>query len=203
MGEARPNEDSSGLAKKSKKRFVRSLEYEVIANLASHQYVNKDKADFKLLLSIPLKERIPGLISEYGLKRMHKLIKLILQEFCYSIALPKSKKLTETKTSGCACDLILAADEDQLSLEDLIVFFELAKTGKYGKFKGMLTHYGIMQKLEQFRQERYETYVQLKEQIQTEQKSAGPVEKISPEPTSIKNLFDRPEGSLFPMKKIS
>jgi hypothetical protein len=203
MDEARPNEDLSGLAKKSKKRFVRSLEYEVIANLALHQYVNKDRADFKLLLSIPLKERIPGLISEYGLKRMHKLIKLILQEFCYSIALPKSKKLTETKTSVCACDLILAAEEDQLSLEDLIVFFELAKTGKYGKFKGVLTHYSIMQKLEQFRQERYETYVRLKEQIQADQKSAGPADKISPEPTAIKNLFDRPDGNLIPMKKIS
>jgi len=155
-------------AKKSKKRFVRSLEYEVIANLALKQYVKKDKADFELLLSIPLKERIPGLVSEYGLKRMHRLVKLILQEFCYSIALPKSKKLTETKTSVCACDLILAAEEDQLSLEDLIVFFELTKMGKYGKFKGMLTHYDIMQKLEQFRQQRYENYVQ----IITERKTA-------------------------------
>jgi hypothetical protein len=203
VDKARPNEDSLELGKKNKKRFVRSLEYEVIANLALQQYVNKGKADFRLLLSIPLKERIPGLISEYGLKRMHKLVKLILQEFCYSIALPKSKKLTETKTSACACDLILVAEEDQLSLEDLIVFFELAKAGKYGKFKGILTHFGIMQKLEQFRQERYETYIQLKEQIQESQKSEGPAEKISPEPTAIKNLFDRPDGNILPLKKIS
>jgi hypothetical protein len=203
VDKTRPNEDPLELGKKSKKRFVRSLEYEVIANLALQQYVNKGKADFRLLLSIPLKERIPGLISEYGLKRMHKLVKLILQEFCYSIALPKSKKLTETRTSACACDLILVAEEDQLSLEDLIVFFELAKAGKYGKFKGILTHFGIMQKLEQFRQERYETYIQLKEQIQESQKSEGPAEKISPEPTAIKNLFDRPDGNILPLKKIS
>lgn len=190
-------------AKKSRKRFVRSLEYEVIANLALQQYAKKDKADFELLLSIPLPERIPGLVGEYGLKRMHKLIKLILQEFCYSIPLPKSKKLTEIKVSVCACDLILAAEEDQLSLEDLIVFFELAKKGFYGKFKGMLTHFHIMQKLEVFRQQRYENYVHLKEKKEADQKALGPVERISSQPTAIKHLFDQANGSIIPLKKIS
>jgi len=190
-------------AKKSRKRFVRSLEYELIANLALQQYVNKDEPDFKLLLSIPLKERIPGLLSEYGLKRMHRLIKLILQEFCYAINLPKSKKLTETKISVCACDLILVAEEDQLSIEDLIVFLELAKKGVYGKFKGMLTHFGIMQKLEVFRQQRYQTYISIKEQKEAEQKALGPTERISPEPTAIRHLFDRSADSIMPLKKIS
>ena len=182
---------------------MRSLEYEVIANLVLQQYVKEDKADFELLLSIPLKERIPGLVTEYGLKRMHKLVRLILQEFCYSVALPKSKKLTETKTSVCACDLILAAEEDQLSLEDLIVFFELAKAGKYGKFKGVLTHYSIMQKLEEFRQQRFDAYVQAKAQMEADQKKQGPSERISPEPTAIKHLFDNSDGRIIPLKKIS
>ena len=194
---------STDEAKKSRKRFVRSLEYEVIANLALQQYAKKNTADFEHLLSIPLQERIPGLIGEYGLKRMHKLIKLLLQEFCYSIALPKSKKLTETKIAVCACDFILAAEEDQLSLEDLIVFFELTKAGIYGKFKGMLTHFGIMQKLEAFRQQRYETYIQLKERKEAEQKALGPAERISPQPTAIKHLFDQANGSIIPLKKIS
>ena len=136
------------------KRFVRSLEYEVIANLAKKQFLVGDVVLFDRLLSIPLTERIPGLINEYGLKRAHRLIKLVLQEFCYGIGLPKSAKLSETKIAVCTCDLILAAYEDQLSLEDLIVFFERAKAGHYGKFKGMLTHFNIIQKLEQFRLER-------------------------------------------------
>src|SRR5215211_5317654 len=190
-------------AKKSRKRFVRSLEYEVIANLALQQYVKDNNPEFALLLSIPLPERIPGLLGEYGLKRMHKLIKLLLQEFCYSIALPKSKKLTETKISVCACDLILVAEEDQLSIEDLIVFLELAKKGIYGKFKGMLTHFGIMQKLEVFRQQRYQTYISIKEQKEAEQKALGPTERISPEPTAIRHLFDRSADSIMPLKKIS
>jgi len=188
-------------ARRSRKRFTRSLEYELIASLALQQYSTEDTANFESLLSIPLSERIPGLINEYGLKRMHRLVKTILNEFCYSVNLPKSKKLTETKTSVVACDLILVAEEDQLSMEDLIVFFELTKNGKYGKFKGLLTHYGIMEKLEQYRQERYTTYIRIKKQKEAEVRLLGPTERISPEPTPIKKLFE--DGKVIPFKKIS
>src|SRR5215203_4636457 len=160
------------------KRFVRSLEYEVIANLATKQFLQKDVVLFDKLLSITLTERIPGLINEYGLKRTHRLIKLVLQEFCYSVPLPKSAKLSETKISACACDLILAAYDDQLSLEDLIVFFEMAKAGTYGKFKGMLTHFGIMQKLEQYRLERSGAYDKLKEKKEAEIKKMAEMPRI-------------------------
>lgn len=188
-------------ARKSRKRFTRSLEYELIASLALQQYATADGVNFEALLSIPLTERIPGLITEYGLKRMHRLIKTVLNEFCYSIALPKSKKLTETKTSVVSCDLILVADEDQLSMEDLIVFFELTKNGRYGKFKGLVTHYGIMEKLEQYRQERYTAFVRIKERKEAEVRLLGPAERISPEPTPIKKLFEN--GKVIPFKKIS
>ena len=189
-------------ARKKKKRYVRSLEYEVIANLVLQQYIKDGHPLFEDLLSIPLPERIPGLLQDYGLKRMHRLIKLVIQEFCYANALPKSRKLTDTKMAVCACDLLLAAEEDQLSLEDLIVFFELAKEGKFGKLKGAITHYAIMQMLEKFRQERYDAYCHAKEQKEKERKALGPVERISPEPTAIKHLFENPE-QMFPLKKIS
>jgi hypothetical protein len=86
-------------------------------------------------------------------------------------------------------------------MEDLIVFFELTKNGKYGKFKGVVTHYGIMEKLEEFRQERYATYVRIKEQKEAEVRLLGPTERISPEPTPIKKLFE--DGKVIPFKKIS
>lgn len=160
------------------KRYIRSLEYEVIANLAIKQFVEEDNVRFDGLLSIPLVERIPGLINNYGLKRAHRLIKLVLQEFCYSIPLPKSAKLSDTKIAACACDLILAAHEDQLSLEDFVVFFERAKEGKYGKFKGMVTHFSVMQKLEQYRQERSAAYYKLKDEEEARLKRMNDIPRI-------------------------
>ena len=189
--------------KATRKRFVRSLEYELIASLAMQQYSRKDVVLYEQLLSIPLTDRIPALVAEYGIKRMHRLVRTILQEFCYGIDLPKSKKLTETRISVVACDLILAGGEDQLSLEDLIVFFEQARTGKWGKFKGMLTHYSIMEKLEMFREERHQAYLRITNEKESLRKELLPQERIAPEPTPIKDLFETAGAKIIPFKKIS
>ncbi len=189
-----------GEEKKPRKRYVRSLEYELIASLAMQKYSSKGGAAHEELLSIPLNDRIPGLISEYGIRRMHGLIRTILAEFCICVPLPKSKKLSETKVSVVACDLILVAQEDQLSLEDFIVFFELAKAGKWGKFKHLLTHFAIMEKLDAFREERYQAYLKLKSELEAELKLRGPQERISPEPTPIKKLFVEKGARIIPFR---
>lgn len=185
------------------KRFVRSLEYEVMANMTMQQYAKDGDIDFATLLSIPLTERIPALMREYGLKRMQRLIKMVLQEFCFHVPLTKSKKLTDTRIAVVACDLILAAEEDQLGLEDLIVFFEMALQKKFGKFRPMLTHYEIMEKLEQYRQQRFEALVQLKQQKAETYKAMGPVKRTSPEPTQIKDLFSEINGNITPLGNAS
>ncbi|HJW16420.1 MAG TPA: hypothetical protein VJ499_04840, partial [Flavisolibacter sp.] len=120
------HEEFPKASQRTKKQFVHSLEYELIAGLALQQYIKNGEADFKLLLSIPLSERIPGFIREYGLKRIHQLIKILVKEFYTTPPLHKIKKPSETKLAFCACEVMLAAMEDQLSIEDLIIFLELA-----------------------------------------------------------------------------
>ncbi len=166
------------IQKASGKRFVHSLEYEMIANLAIKQYSYGNEAAFDRLLSIPLTERVPGLIKEYGLKRAHRLIKTILQEFTWSIPLPKSAKLSETKISAVACDFILAAYEDQMAMEDFIVAFEHMKQGKYGKFKGTVTHFSVMEKLNQYRTERSAAYAAFKAEQEAQVKRMSDIPRI-------------------------
>jgi len=96
----------------------------MITHLALQQFQKGNEVNFDLLLSIPLKDRIPGLVDEYRRKRIHQMLYLMMKEFNYSIALPKAKKLTETKMSITACELMLLAEEDYLALEDIILFFE-------------------------------------------------------------------------------
>ena len=188
-------------ATRTRKRYVRSLEYELIASLALQQFGSPDGPMFEKLLAIPLTERVPGHIEEYGLKRMQRLLKLIIQEFVYSVALPKSRKLTDTQIAVCACDLVLAAHEDQLSLEDFIVFFEGLKDGHYGRFKGQLTHWIIMQKLEQYRQLRFEAFQRERERILREREVKRELEtRIAPEPTPIGDLFGSTEAKVVSIK---
>lgn len=190
------------IAKPAKKRFTRSLEYQVIAHLTLQRYVSHQQPSFELLLSIPLSERVPALIATYGLKRLHGLIKLMLQESCLAVVLPKRNKLSPTQVEVCACDLLLMAAEDQLSIEDLVVFFELCKSGNYGKWKGAITHAFIMEKMESYCTERHAAFVKIKEHQQAAYKLLGPVQRTSPQPTAIKNLFTDFEPSSG-LKKIS
>lgn len=187
--------------KKSRKRFVRSLEYELIASLAYQQFAKEDAPHFKALLSIPARERIPSLVEEYGMKRMHRLVKMVLQEFCLALRMPRSSKLTETKIAVCACDLILAAEEDHMSLEDLIIFFELARKGYWGAFRSVLTHYEIMEKLERFRQQRYEVLMEEKARLLAEQKAAEAQERIASQPTSIQHLMTEEGARIIPFQR--
>jgi hypothetical protein len=113
---------------------------------------------------------------------------VMLKEFCYAIKLPKSRKLTETGNKACACDLIIAAQEDYLSLEDVVLFFEGAKQEQYGKFKNMLTHFSIMEKLEMYRNDRYKKYCELKEKKESILKTIGPAKRTE-EPTSIHTIL--------------
>jgi hypothetical protein len=175
--------------KKPRKRYERSLEYEVMAQLTLQNFQDQDKINYQKLLGISIENRIPALIEEFGIKRMHSLITIMIKEFCHAIKLPKSRKLNETGSRACACDLMLSAEEDQLSLEDLVLFFERAKEGKYGPFKNMLTHFSLMEKLEMYRDERHRAYHAMKQQKEAELKMLGPAMRTTTEPTRIGNLL--------------
>jgi hypothetical protein len=175
--------------KKSRRRYERSLEYEVLAQLTLQNFQDNDSINYQKLLSIPLENRIPALIEEFGIKRMHSLITVMIKEFCHAIKLPKSRKLNETGSRACACDLMLTAEEDKLSLEDLVLFFERAKQSRYGAFKNMLTHFSLMEKLEMYRDERHRAYYEMKEQKEAELKILGPAKRITTQPTQIGQLL--------------
>jgi hypothetical protein len=152
---------------------VRSLEYELSASLVMQQYVKKGRPDFEQLLSIPLADRIPGLTKEHGKQKAQQLIRLVLDQFCLAFKTPLRFRLTETVMDVCACDIHLAAEEDQLSMEELIIFFELTIKGKYGALPALLTHFGIVEKLEAYRKERFEAYLELRDRTSADKGYGG------------------------------
>ena len=176
--------------KKTNRKFIHSLEYEIIANLVMQQYERQGAVQFDLLFSVPQTERIPALTAEYGIKRMYKLIVTLLREFCISIPLPKTKKLNDTRISVCACDLMISADEENLSMEDIILFFERTKRGQYGAIKKFLTHQLIKQKLEMYLKERDEALLSIRAQKEIEMKALGPAERTGGGPKQIGELMN-------------
>lgn len=174
---------------KRSRKFTHSLEYEIIANLVLQQYQTEDKIRFDLLYSIALTDRIPALTNEYGKKRMYKLVVTLLREFCISIPLPKSKKLNDTRINVCTCDLMISADEEALSMEDFILFFERTKRGHYGPIKKFLTHQLIKEKLEMYLIDRANAFLKISEEKNASLKALGPVERTCEEPKQIGEIL--------------
>ena len=166
-----------------------TLEYGIIANLVVQQYQQDDEVKFDALLSIPLSERIPGLMESFGKKTMHQLLVMILKEFMHTLKLPRAKRLTETRLSMAACELMLSSYEDYLGLEDLILFLQRAKAGKYGIIKSLAHPSLLFDMLEAFRQERHETYLRIKEEKAMAFKELRP--RSSNEPTQIGDLLQQ------------
>jgi hypothetical protein len=185
--------------KRSARQFSHSLEYEVIANLVLQQYEKDREVRFDLLWNIAPADRIPALSREYGKKRMYQLITTLLKEFCLSVPLPKSKKLNDTRIKVCSCDLMISAEEEKLSIEDLIVFFERVKKGNYGPIKKYLTHQLIKEKLKDYLEERNRAFAKLSQEKHSELKALGPLERLCEEPKKIGELLK--EAAVIEMNK--
>ena len=194
-----PSTEETQKARNKNRRFTHSLEYEVIANLVLQQYEKNDEVNFQLLWAIQPSDRIPALVTEYGNKRMYHLIVTLLKEFCFSFPLPKSKKLNTTRINVCACDLMISAIEEELSIEDFILLFERIKKGKYGPVKKYLTHQVIKQKLTLYLEERHKAFEQLSEKKHRELKSLGPKERTCDEPKQIGEVLK--QASIIEMNK--
>lgn len=194
--------DTAGAEKPKTRRntsrlYTSTVEYTMIANLVSQQYQEDKAIRFDALLGIPLEDRIPGLIERYGNKTMYRLLVMILKEFFASLPLPRYKKPTETKTSVTACQLMLTSYEDQLALEDVILFLQRVKSGVYGSIKNLADPIILFTLLEIYRKARHEAYAKIKAQKEAEYKAMGPVTRSAPEPTSIKDLMK--QGVLIDM----
>ena len=98
-------------SKKQRSVYRHSPEYEIIVNLILKQYEINEAIRFDLLWAIQESDRIPALTNEFGKKRIHNLMSTVLREFCLSIPLPKAKKLNDTRTNACACDIMIRQEE--------------------------------------------------------------------------------------------
>lgn len=158
---------------------------EVFKNL--QQFTTNGLVKYENLLSIPLRDRLPGLVDQYGTQKIHGLLVVILTEFCnfYNVVRP----MTAEQIVSCAFDLINTANEDYLSIEDLTIFFQGAKSGKYGKIYDRLDQQTIFDMLEIYRQERHQKYMAIKEEKDANYKSMGPNFRSSEDTKDLKDLF--------------
>lgn len=143
------------------------------------QYIDGDMVKFDKLLSISLYDRIPNLTHVYGVEKIHAIVTALLKGFCdsYNVIRP----MNSDQIVSCAYDMVMTSQDDQLSIEDYVIFFKGAKEGKYGKILDRMDQQTIFEMLEQYRQQRHEATLNIRDEQHVNFKALGPTDRTSEE----------------------
>jgi hypothetical protein len=155
-------------------------------------YVRGGSVQFDKILSISLHGRVPNLTHVYGFEPIHKLLGAMLTSFNESLNL--IRPMTAEQIFECSHEMVMTSEEDQLAIEDYVLFFKGAKEGRYGRILDRLDQQTIFAMLEEYRQERHRQFIRIKEEKHLAQKSQGPSERTNnPDPLaeSLCNLTGR------------
>lgn len=125
--------------------------------------------DYSKLLTVP--ERIPELTVQIGEANMCAIIMAEIQKFCecFTVVRPMSAD----QIAFCALAIMQTAEEDRLSLNDLVVFFEGAKQSKYGRILDHIDQSVIFEHLEVYREYRHQWIMSKREEMHAQYKSMG------------------------------
>lgn len=162
----------------STKRLIGSiLKADTIAiNQCLLPFLQADKVRFDEVLKISPYARIPHLTHAYGFENIHKTLILLLGKFINSFNI--IRPMSEDQVIECAFDMVMTAQEDQLSMEDYLLFFKGARQGKYGKVLDHLDQQVVFEMLESYRQERHATLLKVREEQHIAVKGVGPSDRI-------------------------
>jgi hypothetical protein len=151
----------------------------------SNQYIERGVVQFDKILSIPACSRVPNLTHVYGFETLVKLVAVLLASFNNSLNL--IRPMNDEQVIDCATDLVMTTEEDQLSVEDLVLFFKGAKEGKYGRILDRMDSQTVFAMMEEYREQRHREYVKIKDEKHANLKSMGPTERTNnPDPIAEK-----------------
>lgn len=127
--------------------------------------------NFTKALMIPMDQRIPALVGEpNGRQRVSVALSSSIVSAFSNI---KNAKMSADQIIELAEGIIDSAHEDQLAIEDVLLFLKDMLMGKYGKFSQGLDMPGFFEAFEDYRNERYRTLKNIEWEQHLTAKSMG------------------------------
>jgi len=121
---------------------------------AAHSLIEAGAVKYEALLSIPQNNRLEQMQKVLGTAETHLLIVILIDNFIDSYNV--TAKPTAEQVLDCAYDLLVMAKQYCCAFEDLVVFFERAKKGTYGKIYNRIDGPLLMEFFDKYLDERYE-----------------------------------------------
>ncbi len=133
---------------------------------------------FDKVLTIPTEDRIPALIQQKdGMQRIAAVLTASLNSALSNINVRVG--LNEDQVIEIAALIIDQSHEDNLSLEDVLLFLQELSTGRAGKIYDRMDIPTFFELFEVYRQDRHESMRNIRYEQDVNHKSQGPTERVS------------------------
>lgn len=133
------------------------------------QYKLKNgEIDYPAVFNIPSTERLPVMYA----KDFMKATALVVGALTMAFEKMRMKKMDGTTVNNIAEEILDSSDQDNLSLEDLVLFLQYMVRGKYGNIEDISVS-KFMNLFDKYRDERHIAIIQMRENEHLHHKSLG------------------------------
>ncbi len=132
--------------------------------------------NFPVLFSIPSNQRLPAMATEDYEGTVDVAVALVTMSVA---SMNLKRQMTPDQINDLAETIVETSYEDNLSLEDVLLFVQRLIRGQYGEMYESMDIPKFMEKLEIYRQERHEEIVKLRDNQHLHYKSLGDPERTT------------------------
>jgi hypothetical protein len=131
----------------------------------------------KVIELVPVSERLPALAKLYGIDKITNVLSIAITKALNNFNLRVT--MTPEQIMQLAYSLIEEAEQDQLAIQDILLFLEGMVKYKYGKVYDRMDMPTFFEMLEKYREQRHLDFMNGKEEAHAQFKAMGDSNRTS------------------------
>jgi hypothetical protein len=132
---------------------------------------NGEAMPIKVMELVPVAERLPGLVKTYGNDKIAAVLSVSITKALNNFNLRVG--MNPDQITELCYQLIESANEDQLAIQDIMLFLDGLVKAKYGKVYDRMDIPTFFEMLEVYREKRFQDYQSVKEEQNAQFKAMG------------------------------
>jgi hypothetical protein len=131
----------------------------------------------KVIELVPVSERLPALTKTYGVEKISGILSIAITKALNNFNLRVA--MNAEQIMQLSYSLIEEAEQDQLAIQDVLLFLDGMVKYKYGKVYDRMDMPTFFEMLEKYRDERHSAYMNGKEEAHAQFKAMGDSNRTS------------------------
>lgn len=130
-----------------------------------------------VITNVPRSERLPALSKIYGNDKIAAVLSKSITKALNNLNLRVG--MNPEQVAELSYALIETSEEDQLAIQDILLFLEGLPKAKYGKIYDRMDMPTFFEMLEVYREKRHKEYMELKYEQEAQYKASGDTTRMS------------------------